>query len=313
MSYNSIFFKIFTVCISLTLSVNIFAAALSFCSSLTELPDRQVCESVAIERPWLSSVQKIYPNTPLNKDTLPNSNCLYLLESRGSDNEGAIYFTSKINMPPNSALVGNGSSRLKPIIKFSLYNGSGRINLSDEGQHLLSDIEFHLPDEETDWQNKTYTLISGAGKFELSGLTFTVSDSIAAKAEQTYLISTGIGFYPNSIPLEIDINNCDFNFTDDLNSVMAHKITAVLVDYPGTQAIAKLKFANNKFTINSTNKANLKLLSIDGSRIHIEKDSNCNSLSNKQGVSLLSEVFFAEELSSGVGAIGFTNGYGWGF
>ena len=309
------------------------AASQDFCSTLDDDTDKTVCSKIVTGRGWLTSVQKISAGSPVPENLLTSPNRLYIFDSRNSDHSQAVYHLPHyISLPANSAVIGNApSNSVKPRLLLGQpgsSKGSPGMVIEHAGNYLLENLEIRSqisasdsPDEDTTFHQVLVSI--GGDQLEVSGVILGADyspDAIQPMNELVLLTLGSASAEPTS-----DIHDCVFELPDISPTSSQVSMIATMVggnmDMGENTPSRKIKYANNCIIASDDNSkpGNIKTFAfVVSGEIDFQEGSACNSVETTDGNDLLPahhDALFMTQLltSTSNGAIGFTNGYGWGW
>ena len=118
------------------------------CTTLENKADQKVCQNVinndsyANGRDWIRSVQKISSGTEVTEELLANPNSLYIFDSETAGGERAVYnFPPTINLPADTAVVGNGTETSKPHFILESSEEGNQFSVTERGYNLVQNVE----------------------------------------------------------------------------------------------------------------------------------------------------------------------------
>ncbi len=295
------------------------SSATDICTSLSNIEDQQACEATIRSRPWLTSVQKLTTDTSITDNYFSTTGTLYIFDSLdGNDSQISYSLPSTVIMADNSALIGNGGKTQRPRLELSPSDDGSQFAITGAANYLLADLELSTTSSESD---HTQVFVDGVDSLQILGVSFSSNftpNSTSSNILNLLQITNSTGNTPQS---NIEIDHCSFQIPDIPPGEHFNSLTALALPALDNQKQVNLKFSNNHIITSDycSQTGNTFGIAFDFSgNINLLDGSVCNQVTDSQGSDLLGhshdKLLEAFRISSEQSqAIGFTNGFGWGW
>ena len=276
--------------------------------------NRQVCERYVRMMPELQHVQRVSPySSTLAK--LDRKNTLYIFDAAIFNGEQAVYnFPGKITLPENSVLAGNQLNNKKARLVFeNVSGGKSGLVIGPGARYALSDVEL-----------VTYAKnVSLSRTLEIHNARQVSLDRVSISGYFEPLPNTSIsqellmvscwGNCPSTISISDSRIHLPYMESNNLSR------TALAAKTPMDTEGTGIKLFLNRTEIVLDNYSPEKIAILITGKVQLEPGSVCNSVIDEEngGIDLLpgahKSLFVAVPSSGREQAIGFTNGYGFGW
>lgn len=285
------------------------------CHKLLLAADQKVCRYYSETMPELLYVRKYnpYDQSPLK---LEARDTLYIFDGAIFTGAQAIYnFSEKVTMPENSVLAGNQLYNKKARLVFeNLSGGEAGLGIGPGSEYALSDVELVTYTKKRSFSGTLE--ISDAQQVTLDRVNITgYYEPLAGVSNTQQLLTVGCSKYCRG---KVSISDSRFHLPYMADN-STHRIAMTFVLSKRNKS-ASINLLLNRTTVvldnYSPDQKVSAMIMVGG--IELAPGSICNSVIDEQGGSLDLLPAYHEKLLVTVPlgkqqAIGFTNGYGWGW
>ena len=275
--------------------------------------NQQVCERYARMMPELQHVQRVssYSPSPIK---LNKKNTLYIFDAATFNGDQAVYnFLGKVTLPENSVLAGNQLNNQKARLVFdNVSGGESGLVIGPGARYALSDIE--LVTYASNVSLSRTLEIRNARQVSLDRVSITghFEPLPNTSASQELLTVSCLGGCPSTISIRDSRIHLPYLASNNLSRTALAATTSM---DEGTG----IKLLLNRSEIVLDNYSLEKIAILITGKVQLEPGSVCNSVIDEAngGIDLLpgahKSLFVAVPSSKRAQAIGFTNGYGFGW